>query len=83
MRPLASVLFVPTEEFQSMVRALVNKLRNDSIDFIAKQENQYDKDALPYYATVQYTERLRQKVIEIILMSLTLDFNFAFNRGCR
>ncbi len=74
LRSLAHSLFVSTEEFKLMARELENKLRKESINFTEKQEGQYDKDVLPYYPTVQYTERLRQKVIEIILMSLTLDF---------
>jgi MoxR-like ATPase len=74
LRSLAHSLFVPTDDFSLIVRELINKLREDSINFIDRQENQYDQDALPYYPTVQYTERLRQKVTEVILMSLVLDF---------
>ena len=74
LRTLANSLFIPTDTFLSLVRELLNKQRKNSIEFVDKQENQFDQDSIPYYPTVQYTERLRQKVIEIILMSLALDF---------
>jgi MoxR-like ATPase len=73
LRSLANALFVPTEELQLLARELVNKLRKESIDFIENHEGQDDKGVIPYYATVQYTERLRRKVMDVILMSLTLD----------
>ena len=74
LRSLAHALFLPTDDFSLLVRDLVNNMRKESIDYIERQEGQYDKDVLPYYPTVQYTERLRQKIPEVILISLTLDF---------
>ena len=74
LRALANALFETTDEFDSILDDFIEKMRKESIDYTKKQENQFDKDSLLYYPTVQYTERLRQKVTEVILMSLTLDF---------
>ena len=68
LRELAYCLFRPNEAFFSAFRELVNRLRTESI------ENQSLLDgSVPLFSTVEYTERLRQKLHDVVIMSLFLD----------
>ncbi len=70
LRALAYALFASSDEFSSILDTFIDKMYKESKKLI----KQHTQDTPPYYPTTQYTERLRQKVVDTIIMSLFLDF---------
>ncbi len=75
LRTLAYLIVRPNEEFLSLLREFSNLLRKETILAIETQEERdSSKDTQdPYYPTAEYTERLREKMRDVILMSVFFD----------
>lgn len=70
LRTLAYYILRPNEEFLSISREFNDMLRNKTLQDI--QADQIDTE-YPYYPTVDYTERLREKIHAVVIMSAFLD----------
>lgn len=78
LRKLAQYILRPTAEYYSVSRELFETLREQTSaaveSFKNGETNLYSsEEALPYYPTAEYTERLRQRINDLIIMSLFLD----------
>ncbi len=74
LRKLAYYLLRPNEEFFSVSREFVDALRAKTIEAVQEKVYETSEDTLPYFPTAEFTERLRQRIHEIIIMSVFLDF---------
>lgn len=78
LRRLAHSIFRPSELFLTVYRELVNDMRKQTNDAIRESEELHKKNHLEepfvYFPSADYTERLRQQIPEIILMSAFIDF---------
>jgi hypothetical protein len=77
LRELARYLLRPTEEFFSIARDFTDLLRTETIKQVELNNEDSQKytqeEKLPYYPTAEYTERLRERIRDIILMSVLVD----------
>lgn len=75
---LAKVLLRPTQEFNALSRDVMHFMRSQTIDQVeavkATTKNGYgSEEVLPYAATAQLSERLRQKIVSVVMASIVLD----------
>lgn len=75
---LSKVLLRPTQEFTALSRDVMYVMRSQTIDQVeaakATTKNSYGSDeVLPYSATAQLSERLREKIVAVIMASIVLD----------
>lgn len=78
LRGLARCMLRFHEEFFSVSREFLDALRTQTIETVEalkdSQQTSYNaEDALPYHPTAEYTERLRQRIHDIVFMSILLD----------
>ena len=78
MRQLAHSIFEPSPLFMTVYREFVNDMREQTNRAIKESEERHKNNHLDepfvYFPSADYTERLRQQIPEIILMSAFVDF---------
>ncbi len=78
LRQIANSVFTLSPLFMTMYRELVNDMREQTHRAIRESEQRYKKNYLDepfvYFPSAEYTERLRQQIPEIVLLSAFVDF---------
>jgi len=78
LRELAFALIQPSSLFMTVYREMIQDLRDQTHRAMSeskeRHKNDQEKEPFPYIPSADYTERLRQQVPEIIVMSAFLDF---------
>ena len=78
LRQLANALFKPGPVFMSTYREFINDMRGQTNRAIRESEERHQQNHLDepfvYFPSADYTERLRQQIPEIVLMSAFVDF---------
>ena len=78
LRTLAHATFKLSSTFMATYRDLVNDMRNETHRAIRESETRHQEDHLSepfvYFPSADYSERLRQQIPSIILMSAFIDF---------
>ena len=78
LRQIAHTLFKPSPLFMTVYREFVNDMRNQTnrairVSEARHQDNPIDEPFV-YFPSADYTERLRQQIPEVIIMSAFVDF---------
>ena len=78
LREIAYALFKPEESFMAAYRSFVGDMRHQTNEAIHEseikhQENHLD-ESFVYFPSADYTERLRQQIPQVVIMSALLDF---------
>ena len=78
LRQLAHAMFEPSPLFMTVYREFVNDMREQTNRAIRESEERHQQNHLDepfvYFPSADYTERLRQQIPEIVLMSAFVDF---------
>jgi hypothetical protein len=78
MRELAHALIQPSSLFMTVYREFIKDMREQTNRAIRESEERFQQNHLDepfvYFPSADYTERLRQQIPEIVLMSAFLDF---------
>lgn len=78
LRQLAHAMFEPSPLFMTVYREFVNDMREQTNRAIRESEerrqNNHLDEPFVYFPSADYTERLRQQIPEIVLMSAFVDF---------
>lgn len=78
LRQLAHAIFEPSPLFMTVYREFVNDMREQTNRAIRESEERHQQNHLDepfvYFPSADYTERLRQQIPEIVLMSAFVDF---------
>ncbi|OFZ18251.1 MAG: hypothetical protein A2Z20_10695 [Bdellovibrionales bacterium RBG_16_40_8] len=78
LRQLAHTMFTPSPLFMTVYRDFVNDMRDQTNRAIRESEERHQQNHIDepfvYFPSADYTERLRQQIPEIILMSAFVDF---------
>ena len=78
LRELAHALIQPSSLFMTVYREFINDMREQTHRAIRESEVRHQQNHLDepfvYFPSADYTERLRQQIPEIVLMSAFLDF---------
>ena len=78
LRQLAHAIFEPSPLFMTVYREFVNDMREQTNRAIRESEERHQQNHLDepfvYFPSADYTERLRQQIPDIVLMSAFVDF---------
>lgn len=78
LRLFANTLMVPSNLFMVTFREFVNEMRTETNKAVRSSEERHKQnrytEPFVYHPSCDYTERIRQQVPEIVLMSAMIDF---------